>query len=104
MKKKNVEGHFEANRPGPVFRNRLAHPLVALSLPMAADRVAAGVLPLGLAHSLRVAIALTSSGQVIGSLASARTRAAARRALSFSAVALGVAFALRLAGLLFLSC
>src|SRR5262245_54550799 len=65
---------------------------------MAADRVAAGVLPLGLDQSLRSAIAWINSGALIGSGTPAGTRAAASRAFSFSGVSVtGLALRLLLA-------
>ena len=54
--------YARANVPGWTFLNRASLPLVAISLPIAADKVAAGVLPPGDSHSFLLAIASIISG------------------------------------------
>src|ERR1700722_13631817 len=73
---------LRVNLPRSVFTKRESAPLDS-SRNMALYNVAAGVLPPGEDQYFFAAIASIISGQVIGSPASAKTRAAPSRALSF---------------------
>src|SRR5688500_74130 len=76
-----------AKCPRSVFLNRASFPLALISRRMAEYKVACGVLPPGLVHKPFFSIASIISLQAIGSLASARTLAAAFKALSFLGLA-----------------
>src|SRR5579872_7281755 len=90
-----------ANRPRSSFLNRASFPFVLISRRMALYSVAAGVCPFGLDQYPLAAICSIIALVVIGSLASARTFAAASMQLSLPSAdfALG-AFALRAFGAL----
>src|SRR5262249_52409313 len=73
---------LEVKRPRSVFLNRLSLPLAAISRMMAAYKVASGVAPF-VAQSLRLWISAKTCFMFMGSLALARTIAAASRPLTF---------------------